>query len=196
MTALLADLEATRPDTDDLSRRDSSPDPTPTRAPAHPAAHLRVIVRPAPRREPPFDDELTEVSPIGFHDLRLPFEEPAPAATRLLPPNHSPGLPDPGVWGRRLLIGLAEAAGGRRPLHQLSSMLSGSVARGLREHVEVASGVHWLSRASIRSVLVGHPVQGVAELAATVDTGCRVRAVAIRLEERRGRWCCTRLQLG
>jgi hypothetical protein len=37
---------------------------------------------------------------------------------------------------------------------------------------------------------------GVAELNATVLADRRVRAVALRLEARDGRWCCTRLQLG
>jgi hypothetical protein len=40
------------------------------------------------------------------------------------------------------------------------------------------------------------PVDNVAELSATVRVGERVRAVAMRLEVRHGRWCCTRLMLG
>jgi hypothetical protein len=55
---------------------------------------------------------------------------------------------------------------------------------------------HWLHRAGVRSVRVSEPADGVAELCATVETGRRVRALAMRLEEHHGRWCCTRLQLG
>jgi hypothetical protein len=43
---------------------------------------------------------------------------------------------------------------------------------------------------------VAEPAAGVAELCATVETGRRVRAIAIRLEAQHGRWRCTRLQLG
>ena len=160
--------------------------------------HLRVVVRPAPRREPPFDDEVTEPSRAGVHDQHLPFAVPRRPAARVRPVVTPAGLPDPAVWGRRLLVGLIECAGGRRPLNQLTSMLSMSIARGLREDFERsgAGAAHWLRRGCVRSVLVCCPVDGVAELSATVECGPRVRAVALRVEERHGRWCCTRLQLG
>jgi len=48
-------------------------------------------------------------------------------------------------------------------------------------------------------VRTGHassPSEGVAELSATLQAGPRVRAIALRLEARHGRWRCTRLQLG
>jgi hypothetical protein len=160
-----------------------------------------VVVRPAPRREPPFDDELPATRPLyGPWDQRLPFEpvplQPAPWVPR---PARPRGLPDPGPWGRRLLIGMIETAGGHRPLHQLAAMLSPSVSRGLGADFEYAARngrPHWLHRAMIRSVRVAEPATGVAELCATVDAGGRVRAIAIRLDEHHGRWRCTRLQLG
>ena len=40
------------------------------------------------------------------------------------------------------------------------------------------------------------PADGVAEICATIQVGDRVRAVALRVEEHRDRWRCTRLQLG
>lgn len=161
----------------------------------------RVIVRPAPRREPPFDDELPDARPpYGRYDRRLPFDlVPVPAPVWRPRPARPHGLTDPEAWGRRLLIGMIETAAGRRPLHQLAAMFSPSVSRGIGADFERAasSGApHWLHRAGLRSVRAAEPTEGVAELCATVETGRRVRAVAMRLEEHHGRWRCTRLQLG
>jgi hypothetical protein len=166
--------------------------PSPVRRP--------VVVRPAPRREPPFDDELPDRHPLcGPYDQRLPFARvPVPPAWRPSPARPS-GLPDPGPWAQRLLVGMIETAAGRRPLHQLSSLLSPSVSHGLGADFERAARRgqrHWLHRASVRSVRAAEPAEGVAELCATVETGPRVRALALRLEEHHGRWRCTRLQLG
>jgi hypothetical protein len=165
-------------------------------APKRPA--LRVVVRPAPQREPPFDDELDGRPAVTPYDQRLPFEIQALEYRAPLPARPS-GLIDPSTWARRLLVGLIESAGGRRPLNQLHSLLSPSIARGLGADFERAAqqrAPHWLHRASVGTVRASEPAEGVAELCATVDTGRRVRAIAMRLEEHQGRWRCTRLQLG
>lgn len=163
-------------------------------------ATLRVAVRPAPPRDPPFDDELGEAVTPQRYDRVLPFDRPAAPPARATAPLLRPhGLPEPSVWARRLLVGLIETADGRRPLQQLAAMLSSSVGRGLGADFEQAAALgspHWLHRANVRSVRSSEPTEGVAELCATVETGKRVRAVALRLEEHRGRWRCTRLQLG
>lgn len=158
-----------------------------------------VQLRPAPRREPCFDDELAELHLIGPLDRQLPFrQERRRPATK--PPAALPRtLPDPVTWGRRLLIGIIETAGGRRPLQQLAAMLSPGVAAGLGADFERAAQrrtPHWTHAAVVRSVHASEPAEGVAELNATVQAGRRVRAVALRLEAREGRWRCTRLQLG
>lgn len=159
-----------------------------------------IVVRPAPRREPPFDDEVLETrAPIGPFDQALPFERSSPRQAMPAPTALRSTLPDPAQWGRRLLVGVIETAGGRRPLNQLTSLVSPSVALGLRADFERASqrGVpHWTHRASVRTVRACRPGENVAELSATVSAGERVRAVAMRLEVRHGRWCCTRLVLG
>lgn len=166
-------------------------------APVKPGA-----VRPAPRREPPFDDELPtrHLYAIGPLDRQLPF---SPDARRecAIParPVHSANLPDPAAWGHRLMIGIIETAGGRRPLQQLAALLSRSVAHGLGADFERAAQLrrpHWTHAATVRSVRVCEPADGVAELCAVVQVGPRVRAVALRLESYEGRWRCTRLQLG
>lgn len=159
-----------------------------------------VVIRPAPRREPPFDDEAPPswIRP-GPYDRRLPFEVPTKPVPWAPQPLRTRGLPDPGAWGRRLLIGMIETAAGQRPLHQLASLLSPAVSRGLGADFERAArdgAPHWLHRAGVRTVRAVEPTEGVAELCATVETGRRVRAIAMRLESRQGRWRCVRLQLG
>ncbi|PZS16327.1 MAG: hypothetical protein DLM57_10630 [Pseudonocardiales bacterium] len=161
-----------------------------------------ITVRPAPRREPPFDDELPSrhLYAVGPHDQQLPFaaaihrDRPVAAC---LPPRAN--LPDPAQWGRRLLVGIIETAGGRRPLQQLAALLTPSVAHGLGADFERAAlrrCRHWTHAATVRSVRACEPAEGVAELCATVQVGPRVRAVAMRLESQDSRWRCTRLQLG
>lgn len=174
--------------------------PSPAARPSAPVRPpLHIVVRPAPPREPPFDDEITTPSPVTPWDQRLPFERRPAPVTRLPLRTRPPGLPDPATWGRRLLVGLIEAADGRRPLPQLAAMLSPSVTRGLAADFDRAARAgtpHWLHRTGVRTLRAAEPAEGVAELCATLEAGRRVRAVALRLEEQHGRWRCTRLQLG
>jgi hypothetical protein len=163
-----------------------------------------VSVRPAPRREPPFDDELAprHLHAVGPWDRALPFTAQSEQAAHQPAFGDAPlpaHLPEPAPWGQRLLIGVIEVAGGRRPLQQLSALMSYPVARGLGTDFERAAAAghrHWTHAATVRSVRASQPAAGVAELCATVVHGRRVRAVAMRLEDRAGRWQCTRLQLG
>jgi uncharacterized protein DUF6459 len=162
-----------------------------------------IVVRPAPMREPPFDDEIADrAASAGRYDQPLPFRRPRRRRAPLPPPAASPAraaLPDPAVWARRLLLGIIETAGGRRPLNQLTALLSPGVAHGLRTEFELAGQLgrpHWTHRGVIGSVRATEPADQVAEVCATVRDSRRVHAVAIRLEVRHGRWCCTRLVLG
>lgn len=167
-------------------------------------AGATITLKPAPRREPPFDDDLDPSIAAGPCDQPLPFDEWRPRGaqrlplTRLSPPLRR-ALPDPAVWGRRLIVGIIETAAGKRPLHQLSALLSPAVAHGLGTDFERAAKLgapHWTHAATIRSVRASEPAEGVAELSATLRHGPRVHAVAMRLEIRHSRWCCTRLLLG
>ncbi len=158
-----------------------------------------IVVRPAPRREPPFDDELPELARATSYDRPLPFEPVSRRRPVAPAPPLRTGLPEPAQWARRLLIGIIETSGGRRPLNQLTALLSPSVANGLRadfERAAVRGRPHWTAAATIGSIRACEPARNVAELSATVRAGSRVRAIAIRLEARHGRWCCTRLMLG
>jgi hypothetical protein len=163
-----------------------------------PAPARLVVIRQAPRREPPFDDELPDAHLPGRFDQRLPFARPAaPVVPRLPLALRGRSLPDP--WGHRLLVSLIESAAGRRPLSQLAALLTFAVLRGIGADFErsaQAGTPHWLHRASVRSVRASEPSAESAEVCATVETGARVRAVAMRLEAKNGRWRCVRLQLG
>jgi len=167
---------------------------------ATPAPARPVVIRPAPRREPPFDDERECLVGPSAHDRHLPFDlaRTRPHAWHPQPPRPS-GMPEPSTWARRLLVGMIEAANGRRPLQQLSAFFSPSVHRGVGAEFErsaVAGVPHWMHHAVVRTVRVTEPADGVVELCAVLDAGVRARAVAMRVEQWRGHWRCTRLQLG
>lgn len=181
------------------------PRQTPTRTTPHALAvsETGFTLRPAPDREPPFDDELgspaTEIP--GPLQLTLPFPPIHP------PVRHRPGFiqhsarrsaaGDPGSVARRLLVGFIEVAAQRRPIAQLEKMLSISVAQALKKDLSQARGQgHWLRNASIVSVRSTEPTDGVAELSATLRTPSRAHAAALRLEIHRGQWVCTRVVLG
>ncbi|MCW2494578.1 Rv3235 family protein [Jatrophihabitans sp.] len=175
-----------------------------------------ITIRPAPQREPPFDDERhpNDLEPVSWAQRPLPFPPLHP------PIRHRPAVvarsprraavPDPGRWSRRLLIGLIDVAGGRRPLSQLNPMLSPSVGFGLREELarRASAGTragrhsgrpgdrHRLYGTTVSSIRCSEPADGVAELCAVLRSPTAAIAVALRLEIRRGQWICTRLILG
>jgi hypothetical protein len=173
---------------------------TAARADPGTAAARPITVRPAPCREPPFDDELPEryLQLIGPHDRPLPF---APSQRRLTDkrdlfaarPTGRGELPDPRWFGRRLLIAALEALGGRRSPQQLAPHLSHAVLSGM---LAGSQRTTWAQPATLRSLRVCEPADGVAEISAVVQVGPRFRAVAARLEGLDGRWRCVRLQLG
>lgn len=163
----------------------------------------RIRIRPAPRREPPYEDPCDRHAPqlrlVGPLDRPLPFEVSHPVRRPRPRPLVRPDLPDPAGWSHRLLTGLAESAAGRRPMQQLSGLLTPAVSYGLSQDFEKANRSrrrHWIATARVRRVRASQPSETAAEVSATVQVGARVRAVALRLEEHRGGWRCTRLQLG
>ncbi|HLY33669.1 MAG TPA: Rv3235 family protein [Jatrophihabitantaceae bacterium] len=165
------------------------------------AAEGRLItVRPAPRREPPFDDERAHRSALGVLDCPLPF--PEPLHPEPAPPLHTrldPDLPEPARWARGLLIGIIETAKGHRAPQQLLHLFSAVVAMRVGSDVATTGRgrkPHWLHAATVRTVRATQPCQGVAEVAAVLDVRGRVHAVAMRIERRDGQWRCTQLQLG
>lgn len=173
-----------------------------------------ITVRPAPRREPPFDDELpADAASVAGRRLRLaaameqplPFEHWPPLPPRVdrqrswAAPTLTgrSDLPDPASSGRKLLVALLEVRAGLRPLRQLTGWLSPAVLAGLTtELARVPAPSTGVRQATVKSVHVCEPADGVAEIAAVICTGARHRAIAARLEGLDGRWRCVRLQLG
>lgn len=169
-------------------------------APSVPADTRRPVrVRTAPRREPPFDDEIDPTAAVTHRaDRPLPFA--AETERVLMRRRHSDSaLPDPTLAARALLIGLIEAAAGKRPMRQLGDHLTLGVSCGLRDDFDHETRLgrrHWLHRATVRSMHTSEPNHGVAELAVTLRVGDRIRAAAMRFEFRHDRWRCTRFELG
>jgi hypothetical protein len=55
-----------------------------------------------------------------------------------------------------------------------------------------APGPH---RVQLRQLLVGEPLDGIAELALVLEYGARSWAMAVRLERRSDTWLCTLVQV-
>ncbi len=184
--------------------------PVATARAARPNPAPRFEVRPAPVREPPFDDELParHLSLVGPLDQPLPFgadDVNAPSALRLASatdpfdpqPTGRTDLPDPAAYARRLIIAIIETATGRRSASQLSKHTSAGVQAGLARDAGKISRLGTASRpATLHSLHVREPADGVAEVVAVVRVGSRFRAIALRLEGLDGSWQCVRLQIG
>ncbi len=162
-------------------------------------APVYASVRPAPRIEPPYDDEggaLLRLVPPHIEDL-LPFDPPVAARVSYAgfdrQPTPSAELPDPRAWAARLILAMLEALAGRRSVQQLmpwtDEVVYAQVSRAVRRRTaSTAPGV-------LRSVHVSEPADGVAEVCAVVTGSARTRAVAARLEGADGRWRCTALKI-
>ncbi len=116
-------------------------------------------------------------------------------------------LPDPRPLAGQLAQAVVEVLSGDRPITQLLTWLNEQIYLELATLAPTPATVPTVGRArvvtirpqdrpKIRSVHVCQPAAGVAEIAARVQTNGRSRAVAMRLEEWRGRWRCSALVIG
>jgi hypothetical protein len=143
----------------------------------------------------------------------LPAQPEAPPDLRLMPrpgaddpdrgdfgpqPTARAALPAPRGWAGRFVQAVVEVLAGDRPLGQLVRWTSAEVYDDLLARVSGAhpTGLRQPARATVRSVHIAEPADGVAEVAAIVRRGERTTAVAARLEGLDGRWQCTALELG
>jgi hypothetical protein len=168
----------------------------------------QFVVRPAPLREPPFDDETParHLTLVGPFDRQLPFDgADAPSSLRLnvnsdhfaAQPTGRNDLPELQAFSRRLVIAIIEAATGRRSATQLSKHTSSGVQAGLARDAGKITRLGTAQRpATLHSLHIAEPADGVAEVAAIVRVDNRFRAIAFRLEGLDGRWRCVRLQVG
>lgn len=184
--------------------------------PARAAEAATCSVRPAPQREPGFDDEpparhLSLVRTATAPQLPFPTPRPDPAPIRRLslvpdPPEddavatqHPPSAgrlrPDPARFSRQFAQGVLEVLSGRRPMVQLARHVSPAVQRGL-----IRAGDNQALRSPnapvLHSLHLSEPAEGVCEMSATIVVGTRYRALAARLEWKMDHWRCTALQMG
>jgi hypothetical protein len=108
-------------------------------------------------------------------------------------------LPDPTRTCCAVVQAAVEGLRGARPLAQLVRWVTPEVYDGLALRarlVQSAATAPSSGRAGIRRVRVFRIGDGAAEATVVVDDGPRVRAVAVRVEEHRGRWRATALEIG
>ena len=132
----------------------------------------------------------------------------APRHLRLVPPLPPEPVRVPAAPARdeRVVAGvvraLLEVLDGHRTVEQLDRLVTrrvraelvGAVVRPGARRAASADGRR--ERPRVRSVRTSRPTDDVVEACATVVRRGRVRAVALRLEVRDGRWLCSELCLG
>jgi hypothetical protein len=155
--------------------------------------------------DPPYDDERDPATPSTDGTLALSFPPVMDALPLRLvppalpqPPSAGPaGPPDVRHWSARLTQAIVEVFVGARPAAQLSQVMTLEVLHQLeRWSGRFAARAGATQHPRVISVHVCEPTEGVAEACATVDTGPRRRAFALRLEAKGARWQCTALELG
>lgn len=111
----------------------------------------------------------------------------------------SHALPEARGWSSRFVQAVVEVLCGTRPVGQLVRWTSLDVYDAVCSLIAPPPAPGHRApppRAVVRSVRVTEPVDGVAEVSATVRRGPRTCAVALRLEGLDGRWQCTALEVG
>ena len=106
------------------------------------------------------------------------------------------------AWAARFAQATVEVLGGDRPVSQLLRWTTARVYQDLDRRVRILGRTapalqrRRTIRPQVRSVHVFQPQPGIAEVSVHVRHGHRSRALAARLEQRKGRWTCVALQLG
>jgi hypothetical protein len=168
-----------------------------------------VRVRPAPRIDPAFDDELPEPQAATCAgQLAIPPEVWAPeAAAAVKPAGHAQpaSAGEAQVAAHRFVDACAEVLNGYRPIAHLrphtspvdfATVVDHLTRRAVRVRMTPgADGRVGRARVAVRRVRVCEPRAGVAEVAAVLDHREGSWAMAVRLERRRERWTCTSLQV-
>ena len=109
-------------------------------------------------------------------------------------------LPDPQTWAGTVALACVEALLGTRPATQLHRWLDPEVFTALHRRAALAARIrHYPPRGRavrIRRVRPCRVGPGVWEAAVVLVEDCRVRAAAVRIEEHRGHWRTTAVQIG
>ena len=202
----------------------TTPDPSaPVQAAAGPTDGPPIPLQrpPAPQRGfaevsrlgPPPVERVPLASVQGTLALELDFVPavpppiPAPPEPRHLSVARGPSGPGRSddeltVWAHRFAQAVVEVTGGDRPVSQLLRWTTARVYQDLNRRVQIMAQTRTAPqrrrtiRPQVRSVHVFQPGPTCAEVSVHVRYGQRSRALAARLERRRGAWTCTVLQLG
>jgi hypothetical protein len=112
--------------------------------------------------------------------------------------NHSiktnSGLPEPTVWTKQLVTGIAEVLIGERPVFQLMRWVSFEVYQEIdRQVLSRTQQQNSRVRPFIRTIRVEITSEKVVEAIAVIQKGQRGRGMGLRLEAEKDRWRCTQL---
>ena len=99
-------------------------------------------------------------------------------------------LPDLEEWVGIFVVSVVEAYGGKRPVQQLAKWSHRIVYCGLLKDAGT-----WKPLPKIRKLYISQPLDGIAEVTATLKFDQRVRSLVMRFEGVDKRWLCTKLDL-
>lgn len=173
-------------------------------------ASAAPVPTPALRRRPiPVVEPRSAAHVVRRIDAGPPGDAPAPGQ-HALPLDVRPGTAEDGDaqqratqeagrWAGQFVQAALEVAAGARPGGQLTRWATEEVCAALlRRGVLSAARAHTarVPRRTVVSSRASCPRPGVAEASAVITDGRRMRAVALRMESRQGRWRVTALQIG
>ena len=99
-------------------------------------------------------------------------------------------LPKLDDWVGIYIVSVIESCGGKRPIQQLSRWSHRLVYSALIKDVG-----KWVPLPKIRKIYISQPLEGIAEVTATLKFDQRIRSLVLRFEGVDKRWLCTKLQL-
>jgi hypothetical protein len=160
----------------------------------------RLLLPPVPEPNPAVAAAAAAAAPLAVLSVRSLVDdgwrvpEATPTAPTTTPQRRAPA--DPGTTAGPLVLATVEAMRGGRPLAQLVRWVTPELYENLADLLPTTRTTGPRRRARILSVHCCEVSPLVAEVTVVVHDGTRVRAAAVRLEEHRGRWRATLMQIG
>lgn len=178
--------------------------PIPLQRPPAPHGGFAAVNRlsPPPQEQVPLASvQGTLALDLDCLPVAMPMPTPDERGSRHLAVAGDPGE-EVRVWAHRFAQAVVEVTGGDRPVSQLLRWTTARVYQDLGRRVQIMAQTRTAPqrrrtiRPQVRSVHVFQPGPTSAEVSVHVRYGQRSRALAARLERRRGAWTCTALHLG